>query len=568
VLRSDDFLVQELLTKGLVSSEDVALASREAADGDVAARLVERGSVSSRDVALTRAVVCETPFVDLDKYEIALENASLLPRGVCESRRAFPLFAFEGGVVVGMEDPLDFRGLDQIRRTLNVEAEAVLCEPGALEELIGRAYRLLEQEGAPAAGEADAGEGDGSGVDADDPVVATVNDVIASAIRLGASDIHLGPDESCVHLRYRVDGVLQPRRAPALAMHRAMVRRLKVMARLDLTQTRKPLDGKIAFRHRGETVDLRLSVIPTVWGENVVIRVLRRGEEIKDYASLGVPAVVRESLEGLTSRPHGMLLVTGPTGSGKTTTLYTALSGLNTPERNVMTIEDPVEVRLPMVRQTQVNTETGLTFATALRSILRQDPDVVLVGEIRDRETAQIAVQAALTGHLVLSTLHTNDAPGAAARLRDFDVPPFAISAALLGVVAQRLVRRVCESCAGPAEHDASELRLFRVPPDRAWSLRQGAGCPACGGTGYRGRVGVCELMRATPRVRALIAKDGDPAALASAARADGLRPMWMDCVDKALEGVTTLSEAARVRADDEAGAVSPGGGGVKGAAA
>jgi len=386
VLRSDDFLVQELLAKGLVSSEEAALASREAADGDVAGRLVERGSVTSREVALTRAVVCETPFVELDRYEIALENASLLPRAVCEAHSAFPLFALESGVVVGMTDPLDFRGLDQIRRKLELDVEAVLCEPSALEELIGRAYRRLEQS--PGAEGVELGSEDGSQADADDPVVATVNDVIASAIRLGASDIHLGPDESCVHLRYRVDGVLQARPAPALAMHRAMVRRLKVMARLDLTQTRKPLDGKIGFRHRGETVDLRLSVIPTVWGENVVIRVLRRGEEIKDFASLGVPEPVRETLEGLSSRPHEMLLVTGPTGSGKTTTLYTALSGLNTPERNVMTIEDPVEVRMPMVRQTQVNTETGLTFATALRSILRQDPDVVLVGEIRDRETA------------------------------------------------------------------------------------------------------------------------------------------------------------------------------------
>ena len=556
MLRSNDFLVQELLAKGLVTPEEAERASQESADGDVAGRLVDQGSVTSREVALTRAVVCGTPFVDLDRYEIALENAALLPRAVCESHTVFPLFEFESGVVVGMADPLDFRGLDQIRRKLELEVEAALCEPGALRELIGRAYRRLDlaDDGGDEGGAAFAG---GAEADADDPVVATVNDVISSAIQLGASDIHLGPDEACVHLRYRIDGALRSRSAPALSMHEAMVRRLKVMARLDLTQTRKPLDGKIGFRHRGETVDLRLSVIPTIWGENVVIRILRRGAEIQDFESLGMPGGVCTAMRSLTTRPHGMILVTGPTGSGKTTTLYTALAGLNTPERNVMTIEDPVEVRLPMVRQTQVNTETGLTFATALRSILRQDPDVVLVGEIRDRETAQIAVQAALTGHLVLSTLHTNDAAGAVARLRDFEAPPFAISSALLGVMAQRLVRRVCTACAAPDERDPEELALYGISEEQATGLRAGEGCPACGGTGFSGRVGAYELMRVTSRVRSLIAQDAAPDALLEASHEEGLRPMWQDAIDKALEGETTLDEAARVRADE---AAAPGG--------
>ncbi len=275
--------------------------------------------------------------------------------------------------------------------------------------------------------------------------------------------------------------------------------------------------------------------------------------EIKDFGSLGMPAAIAGTMTELATKPHGMILVTGPTGSGKTTTLYTALAQLNSPERNVMTIEDPVEVRLPMVRQTQVNIEAGLTFATALRSILRQDPDVVLVGEIRDKETAQIAVQAALTGHLVLSTLHTNDASGAVSRLRDFDVPPFAISSALLGVLAQRLVRRVCPVCAAPDEADPRELELFGVTPDQALGLRAGRGCSACGLSGCRGRSGVYEMMRVTPRLRSLIACDATPVELAIAARGEGLEPMWRDGVAKALAGETTLAEASRVRADEPA---------------
>jgi len=549
MLRSDDFLVREMIDRGLASPEDVDRARAEHPDLDVASALSEAGVVSSRDVALARAVVCEAPFVDLSRYDVSLQNASLLPRAVAEAHTAFPLFVFDEGAVIGMADPLDFRGLDQIRQRLGRDVEAAHCEPGALRELINRAYRRTVESGE------EEQESRVSEVDANDPVVATVNDILASAIGDGASDIHLGPDEGRVHLRYRIDGVLQARQAPARSMHDAIVRRVKVMAKLDLTQTRKPLDGKISFAHRGETVDLRVSVIPTVWGENVVIRVLRRAVEIKDFGSLGMSDELAWSLGETLTKPHGMILVTGPTGSGKTTTLYTALSMLNSPERNVMTIEDPVEVRLPMVRQTQVNAETGLTFATALRSILRQDPDVVLVGEIRDRETAQIAVQAALTGHLVLSTLHTNDAAGAVARLRDFEVPPFAISSALLGVLAQRLVRRVCEVCARPASCDASELTLFGLDASRAGGLRVGTGCPACGQTGYRGRLGVYEHLRVTPRLRALIARDASPVELGAAAREEGLTPMWRDAAAKALAGVTTLWETTRVRADDPADA-------------
>ena len=283
--------------------------------------------------------------------------------------------------------------------------------------------------------------------DASQPVVAAVNQLLADAIELEASDVHINPDEEVLRLRYRVDGLLQEQQGLPLSMHAGIVQRLKVMAHLDLTQTRRPQDGKFRFNHKGDPIDIRMSSIPTVCGENVVLRLLMSGTVVLDFHELGMPAQMATDLEELINRPYGMLLVTGPTGCGKTTSLYTVLNKLNDPSRNIMTIEDPVEIRLPYLRQIQVHSEIGLTFASALRSIVRQDPDVVLVGEIRDNETASIALQAALTGHMVLATLHTNDAPGAVARLRDYHLPPFVINSAVLAVVAQRLVRRVCQHC-------------------------------------------------------------------------------------------------------------------------
>ncbi|MEC9374459.1 MAG: GspE/PulE family protein, partial [Planctomycetota bacterium] len=328
-----------------------------------------------------------------------------------------------------------------------------------------------------------------------------------------------------------------------------VVQRLKVMARMDLTQTRRPQDGKFRFTHHGETYDVRMSTLPTVAGENVVLRILPRNASIAGFEALGMSAEHIEQMERLIASPHGIVLVTGPTGSGKTTTLYTALSRLNTPDRNIMTIEDPVEIRLPLVRQTQVNTEIGMTFAGALRSILRQDPDVVLVGEIRDSETAQIAVQASLTGHLVFSTLHTNDALGAVARLVDLGVPRFAVNGALLGALAQRLVRRVCEHCRIEDAPDEATMRFWGLEPHEAGGFSRGRGCGACLDTGYRGRVGVYELLIMTPGLRDAIDAGATPQQLQRAAIESGLKPMWQDGLEKARLGLTSLEELTRLRA-------------------
>ena len=558
MLEHDDFVVAALVEEGLCSPAAVEQAQRTAAGRDltVLGALVEAGAVKSRDVALCRAVIGEVPFLDLDRYRVDIRNAGLLPRNTAESLRAFALFDLGDVVTVGMSNPLDLRAVDQLRTLLKRDVEAVLCEPEKLAQLVERAYSLAGTTTSETPTAA-AGMGAAELTTGREPVVAAVNQILAQAIERGASDVHLGPDETALHLRFRVDGMLQEQQGPGLAMHAGLVQRLKVMAGMDLTQTRRPQDGKFRYAHRGQSVDVRVSIIPTVTGENVVVRLLSSAANIKGFAELGLPAAVLPELTRVLEQPNGMLLVTGPTGSGKTTTLYTALKHLNSPERNVMTIEDPVEIRMPLVRQVQVNPEIGMTFAGALRSMLRQDPDVVLVGEVRDEETARIAVQAALTGHLVLSSLHTNDAPGAVARLRDLGCPGFAINAAVLAVLAQRLARRVCADCQKADEPDASVLERFGGAAEGGRYVR-GSGCLRCNNTGYRGRMGLYELLLMSRGVRRAIDAGAGTAGLRVAAAEAGMRPMWRDGLEKAQVGLTTLMEVLRVSAvaatDDEGG--------------
>lgn len=507
--------------------------------------LVAIGVLSSRVLAISRAKITEYPFVDLAAFAVDITNAELLPRAVSERFSAFPLFIIDGLATVAMVDPLNLQAIDLIRGTLKRDVDLVICDPEQLRALIAKAYSLsrVKSEGPAAPSEQDADLTTG-----DEPIVAAVNQILASAMELGASDVHIGPDEHDLHLRYRIDGVLLPQQGPAKAAHGGIVQRLKVMAKLDLTQSRKPQDGKFRFTHQGQYVDVRLSLIPTIHGENVVMRLLRSAAAIGPISSLGMPDDISKAYEEYVHRPHGMILVTGPTGSGKTTTLYTALNAINSPDTNILTIEDPVEIRLPLVRQMQANADVGVTFASALRAFLRQDPDVILVGEIRDPETARIAVQAALTGHLVFSTLHTNDAVGAIPRLRDFELPLFAINAALLCTMAQRLVRRVCPQCAAPESADTAPPRGFGIRPSDMPSFVKGAGCAACKSTGYKGRLGVYEMLRMTPAVQNVVERGGTAAELREIAAADGMRLMWQDGLDKARRHLTTVWELSKLR--------------------
>ena len=544
MLSNDDFVISALIEEGRLTSQGVEAARRAAVERGttVCEALVAQGALTTRDVALARAQTYEFPYVDLANYEPNFDNSRLVSRDTADSLLAFPLFVLADVATVAMANPLDLRAVDQLRNLLKTDVEAVLCEPESLRALIDRAYSMIGDNAKATGTKAD----DLSLTTGKEPIVAAVNQILAQGIDLGASDIHLGPDEHELHLRYRVDGTLRASQGPGLAAHSGIMQRLKVMANLDLTQTRRPQDGKFRYLHNGRNVDFRLSIIPTICGENAVLRILHSGAAIKGFAELGFPAEAQKQFESIIEHPHGMILVTGPTGSGKTTTLYTALKKLNSPDLNIVTIEDPVEIRMPLVRQVQVNTEIGMTFAGALRSVLRQDPDVVFVGEIRDEETARISVQAALTGHLVLSSLHTNDAAGAIPRLHDLGCPPFAINAALLCVIAQRLVRRVCPDCTCPDQPSAELIARFGVDDPSARFLR-GRGCARCSNTGYRGRVGVYELLQITEPLRRVVENKGSIDAIQSQALADGMRLMWHDGVSKALMGLTTLEELSRV---------------------
>jgi type IV pilus assembly protein PilB len=544
----DVFLEQTLLEGARVSAEELETARRYSIEHqvDLVDALISTETISGREVALVKAGICEAPFVNLDDFEACFANTQLVPRAVAERYCLFPLFKIDNVLTLAMDDPLNLEAMDQARQFAKCEVDAVLCDRQQLRPLINRAYRLTqvhteEEEEAPVEGEA--------ATDTSQPVVAAVNQILADAADQVASDIHINPDDQVLRLRYRVDGELQEQQAPPLSMHAGIVQRLKVMAHLDLTQTRRPQDGKFRFSHDSAEVDVRMSTLPTVCGENVVLRLLSNAQVVLDFHELGVPAPLVSELEEMISRPYGMLLVTGPTGCGKTTTLYTVLHKLNDPSRNIMTIEDPVEIRLPYLRQIQVHSEIGLTFASALRSIVRQDPDVILVGEIRDNETATIALQAALTGHMVLATLHTNDAPGAVARLRDYNLPAFVINSAVLGVVAQRLVRRVCQHCRAHETVDDLVRHRFGLEEDDLKDFVTGKGCPRCGHTGYRGRVGLFELLKFTQPVQTLVEQGGSTKKIRERAIREGMHQMWQDGLEKARMGQTTLHEVAKVAA-------------------
>lgn len=553
MLNSAEYLVRSLIDEGLLTVaqvEQVKLAASEQGQS-VESALGSLGLVTPRDIGLVKATLYEVPFVDIASYDIDIANAGLLPRGVAEKHQCFPLFVHGAVVTVGMADPLNIKAIDQVRHFIKGEIEAVLCVPEALASLMNKAYSLAPGSATdvPAAESSTARDL----TTGEEPIVAAVNQIIADAAACGASDIHISPCEHELQLRYRIDGELQSRQGPPLSAHPGLVQRLKVMASLDLTQTRRPQDGKFRFTARGDNLDIRLSTIPTVCGENVVMRLLRPHGQILDFTDLGMPEDVIRGIEEIIEHPHGMLLVTGPTGSGKTSTLYTAVKKLNTPNRSIVTIEDPVEVRMHGIRQVQANPEIGLTFAGALRSILRQDPDIVLLGEIRDSETALIATQAALTGHFVLSTLHTNDAPGAVARLKDLGVPSFVVTSALLGVAAQRLVRRVCRECAAPAEPGELLRRRFGVLGTDDKFMR-GGGCARCAGSGYRGRVGLYELLRMTPTLALEIERGATTNQLAALCAKEGMSPMWKDGLNKARAGITTLEEVSQAVAASELG--------------
>jgi general secretion pathway protein E len=529
------------------------------------------GEVLDEDkVARAVADVAGVPYRKIDVLKLDAQLITrTLSRPYARRHAVLPLERRNGTLVVAAANPFDRELFENLRGLTGSDIEPVLSAPSDIHRAIAEVYgfreHIREAQSQLSPTGTDIGNleqfVDLSGLDtleaSSEPVVAAVEYLLHYAFEQRASDIHVEPrrDESII--RVRIDGVLHPVYRIPRSVHGAIVNRLKIMSRLDIA-ARRPQDGRIRTA-RGETeMDLRVSTIPTAFGDKVVIRVLDPEVLVRDLSELGFLQDERDAFEGWLERPHGLVVVTGPTGSGKTTTLYSALQALASPDVNIVTIEDPIEMVQEGFNQIAANPKTGTGFADALRHVLRQDPDVIMVGEIRDAETANQAVQAALTGHMVLTTLHTNDTVGAVARLRDLGVPTFLIGATLTGVVAQRLVRRVCPGCAEDVPLTADQVAELRVPHPEDWAgrlvARRGVGCPKCRLTGHYGRTGIFEVLPVNGRLRHLVAEGATPEALLRTARQDGLRPLREHAVRKIADGITSFEEAIRSTADAEIG--------------
>ena len=551
-------LGQRLIEAGLITETQLQNALREQArTREYLGRILIRlGYVSEEAVAAALSAQARVKYVDLGQYTPQSEATKLIPENFARQHFLVPLSYVGKVLVVAMANPLDIITIDELRRMTKGPVEVVGATQSEVLEALDRAYgvgvgagwsevvdqslrHVMARRGAGAVAETDVAQ--------EPPIIKLVDSLITRAIQEGATDVHVEPEERLIRNRFRVDGILRQGPDIPKELQGAVTARIKVMSSLDIAENRLPQDGRIDFQFGGRQIDIRVSTFPTIRGENLVLRILDRGKLVLGLEQLGYSPDHLTLFKRVLQSPNGIILVSGPTGSGKTTTLYSALSYLNSEERNIITIEDPVEYEIPGIRQSQINVKAGLTFATGLRHILRQDPDVIMVGEMRDEETVDVAVRSALTGHLVFSTLHTNDAAGAIPRLTDMGAAPFLLASALVMIVGQRLVRSICVGCKEEAEADPVLLRRLGLEAkDDQLKFYRGKGCDKCGMTGYRGRIGIFELLRVTPEMTPLILERADSGSLQRAARAQGMRTMLEDGIRKALRGTTTLEEVAR----------------------
>ncbi|MEZ4387280.1 MAG: ATPase, T2SS/T4P/T4SS family [Candidatus Krumholzibacteriia bacterium] len=544
-----------LIDAGLVTAEKLDLALREQRHtGEKLGMVLQRlGICSEQEIGKVLARQAGVPIVSLVGLEVDADVLPLVERDFAEQRQVLPLKVRGSTLQVAMGNPLDLGTIDELTRQTGKYIEVVHAPVSEISDALLRSYGAGDAGSAEIALLIDAAQKAlRSGVklnEDDSPFVRLVDRILAMGLTLGATDIHIEPEEKVMRCRYRVDGRLTQGTVLPADLQSIVITRLKILAEMNISETRVPQDGRILFHAGPRAVDLRVSTFPTVQGEGIVCRLLDKENLIVGLGKLGMPDDILLTFSRDITRPHGIVLVTGPTGSGKTTTLYSALTYLNKPDTKIITLEDPVEYELPMINQAQINTAKGFTFAKGLRAILRQDPDIILVGEIRDTETAQLAIRAALTGHLVFSTLHTNSAAGAIPRLLDMGVEPFLLSATLVSVLAQRLVRTVCPECGEPTtlgETDRELLGLTTQDLEGA-TLRAGKGCRMCHDTGYRGRLAVFEYMHISNELRRLISEGRDATVIEAAAHAAGQRSLRDDAMLKMLAGQTTLPELLRV---------------------
>jgi general secretion pathway protein E/type IV pilus assembly protein PilB len=569
VTTADDFVIQFIQDKALVTAGDVAEARAAVAatpDGNpdtlALANLVENGKVTWAKITEALGIEFDMEVVDLSQVSPADELLKLISRDQAERSNILPLQMDGVELLVAIADPLDTESLDSLARVLKLTLNPKLAPPDELRTAITRCYSggqvsVSYEEVFGKASEdglsVELPQG-GEAKEDDAPIIRYVNSLIVDAIRRKASDIHLEPLEKRFRVRFRIDGVLQEMKGPPKRLQASVISRLKLMAEVSLAEKRIPQDGRIQARTGGRDIDLRVSVLPTVYGESIVMRILDKEGLKLGLPELGFFADDQAKFQGLISGSDGVFLVTGPTGSGKSTTLYSALNYINKPDRKIITVEDPVEYQMAGINQVQVKRDVGMTFAAALRAMLRQAPNIIMIGEIRDFETAEISINAALTGHMVFSTLHTNDSVSAVTRLVDIGVKPFLVSAALRGALAQRLVRRVCQSCAQPYKPTAKELyTIGMTEQDIAGATpMKGAGCAKCGERGYKGRRGVFELLVITEEIQEMIYAGANLVDLRRKAREAGMRTMREDGQRKVASGMTTIEEVMGATVADD----------------
>jgi len=563
-------IADALVEDGLLTSTQVdELMSRQKKEGTRFLKLLmEKAYVTDQDLSVSMGRVLNTPPVNLAKAYIPLEIVDLLPKDISINHKVLPVSRLGNKLFLAMADPLNVLAIDDVKRITKLEVMPLIAPEKAILDRIanidsaraGNMAELMESAHQQADAEADAEDDnlelskessettDLSQITAsseEGPVIKLVNLILVQAIKDHASDIHIEPFEKTVRLRYRLDGALVDMPPPPKNLQIALTSRIKVMSNLDIAERRLPQDGRMRVRVGGKDIDLRVSFLPTVHGEKCVMRILDKSNLSASMDKLGLDKDTYTRFKAAIDAPHGLILVTGPTGSGKTTTLYSALNELNNPEYNIVTVEDPVEFQIPGINQVAVKKEIGLTFASTLRSILRQDPDIIMIGEIRDTETAEIAVEAALTGHQVLSTLHCNDAPGAISRLDDMEIAPFLISSSVILSCAQRLMRRICPLCKEPVKYPEKMFHDLGIDPktEDFTNLQRGRGCERCKNTGYSGRLAIIEAMTMTDEIRKLVIKRATAQEIGKLAIEQGMKTLRMAALEKARTGISTLEQ-------------------------
>jgi len=562
-VRLGELLVRERLITPLQLQQ--AVEEQRSGGGRLGYQLTKMGFIEENELTAFLSKQYGVPSIDLNEFDIEPEIIKLIPKEVVLKHQVVPVNRTGSTLIVAMADPSNIFAIDDIKFLTGYNVEVVVASEQAIEGAVEKYYTsnvtfddvmldFDEDDVDVIDAEEDMNEFDLEKSAGDAPVIKLVNLILLDAIRKGASDIHVEPFEKQLRVRYRIDGMLYEVMKPPVKLKHAITSRIKIMSQLDIAERRLPQDGRIKLKMgRNKEMDFRVSVLPVIWGEKIVLRLLDKSNLQLDMTKLGFEEKILENFKEAIHQPYGMILVTGPTGSGKTTTLYSVLSELNTTETNISTAEDPVEYNLFGINQVQMHDDIGLNFSSALRSFLRQDPDIILVGEIRDFETAEIGIKAALTGHLVLSTLHTNDAPSSVSRLLNMGIEPFLVASAVILIGAQRLLRKLCAECREPVEVPRQVLLDLGVHPDDAdeFVVQRGAGCRVCNNTGAKGRIAVYEIMRMSEELREFILNGASTLELKREAVRQGMKTLRMSAVTKLREGVTSLDEVSRVTAND-----------------